>query len=183
MNATRCRFFSGAGLARAETTSFRVLGLDTRSCRHRDPRARLARRRQSLSVAMGKKDETPEERAARKEKEKKGKRPPCGSRAPRRRPQSATPSNAIAASRPRPSARSSDASAHLLPPLTASITRHPQRKRETRRRRTRRRTSPRRPPRSARRGRPRRRRRRRRRMRRALDPRLAAPPRAALLPC
>jgi ATP-binding cassette, subfamily F, member 1 len=62
---------------------------------------------------MGKKDETPEERAARKEKEKKGKCPPCGSRAPRRRPQSATPSNAIAASRPRPSARSSDASGSL----------------------------------------------------------------------
>ena len=50
------------------------------------PRARLARRRRSLSVAMGKKDETPEERAARKEKEKKGTRSPDGSRLARRRP-------------------------------------------------------------------------------------------------
>ena len=116
---------------------------------------------------MGKKDETPEERATRKEKEKKGATRERNARRSARRRRQARVSDRTEdrAARPRgrhptfthsTRRRAADADAPSTIPSRSYLQR--------RRRRRRRRTSPTRPPRSAPRGKPRRRRRRRRRL-------------------
>jgi hypothetical protein len=175
----RCsRSISKAGISHS---GFRAGALAISRAPHPSARQRRSR---PPPIAMGKKDETPEEKAARKEKEKKGAtRERTARRSARRRRQArfrphrgsrrqtarTAPDLHPSCARTRPT----DADAHSTIPSRSTSQR--------RRRRRRRRRSPTRPPRSARRGKPRRRRRRRRRLP-PMRPRSASL-RAARPPC